>query len=831
MSKFSYDILILIKNLINIEHLIGIKMQKFCYIIILIFTLSLSIFAQREQFKMNGGSIEGTVFDQSTKHTIEYANVVLLSIKDSSLINGTITNSDGIFTLTEVPFGKFLLEVRFIGYKTEKFDIQITPEKKSLNLGEIYIHPNALELNDVVVEGERSPVSYQIDKKVIDVDKIQTVISGNAADVLQNIPSVTVDIEGNVSLRGSANFTVLIDGKPSIISAQDALQQIPASSIQNIEIITNPSAKYDPEGSAGIINIILKKNQNVGLSGIINANVGLNNKYGGDFLFQYRTTDILYTFGMDYNQRTFPGTNKTSNTYFYNDVTSYLNSTGESEWDRNNFSIRGGLEFNTSAKDYFNFMARYGVRGGGQNSTSIYNNYTSVDPFPYLYKNVNTRNRDGDFAGGNLTYQHKFNPKGQELKGEFNFGYNNGDESTITESIRDGNYLEGKKTTEKGPSRSFETKIDYTLPIDESKKFEAGFQNRIGNSDEINELYELNTVTGEYEYQTQFSNSTKYENNDQAIYATYSQEIENFGFQGGLRGEYTYRTTTLINQNQSITIDRWDYFPTLHASYKFSKATQLMASYTRRIQRPRGWQLEPFYTWMNANNVRIGNPGLLPELIDSYEAGIQSFIGNVNFSFELYHRVTNNKIDRVRSVYDVNVNLDSAVNIGKDFSTGGEMMIIFDPVKFWNINLMANFYDYRIEGVIFDEPFERKSFNWSIRMNNMFKVGPNTQIQYNINYNSPGVSSQGTWEGFLTSDVSLRQDFFDKALSLTLQVRDLFRTAKHEFTSSGPDFSSYNYFESESPMVMLNARFNFNNFKAKRDRGDMENMNDSEDEF
>jgi outer membrane receptor protein involved in Fe transport len=256
-----------------------------------------------------------------------------------------------------------------------------------------------------------------------------------------------------------------------------------------------------------------------------------------------------------------------------------------------------------------------------------------------------------------------------------------------------------------------------------------------------------------------------------------------------------------------------------------------MASYTRRIQRPRGWQLEPFYTWMNANNVRIGNPGLLSELIDSYEAGIQSFIGNVNFSFELYHRVTNNKIDRVRSVYYVNVNLDSAVNIGKDFSTGGEMMIIFDPVKFWNINLMANFYDYRIEGVIFDEPFERKSFNWSMRMNNMFKVGPNTQIQYNINYNSPGVSSQGTWEGFLTSDVSLRQDFFDKALSLTLQVRDLFRTAKHEFTSSGPDFSSYNYFESESPMVMLNARFNFNNFKAKRDRGDMENMNDSEDEF
>lgn len=807
-------------------------MKKTLAIILhLIFILNITNIAQRQPLNMNGGSLEGIVYDQSTKHTIEYANVVLLSVKDSSLVNGTITNSEGLFNITGVPFGKYFLEVRFIGYKTEKFDIQLTPENKSVNLGEIFIHPNALELNDVVVEGERSPVSYQIDKKVIDVDKIQTVISGNAADVLQNIPSVTVDIEGNVSLRGSTNFTVLIDGRPSIISAQDALQQIPASSIKNIEIITNPSAKYDPEGSAGIINILLKKNENIGLSGIINANVGLNNKYGGDFLFQYRTQDILYTFGADYNKRTFPGSNKTTNTYFYDDVTSYLNSTGDSEWDRNNFSIRGGLEFNTSAKDYFNLMVRYGIRGGGQNSTSIYNNYTNLDPSPFLYKNINNRSRDGDFAGGNFTYVHKFNPNGHELKGEFNFGYNNGDESTITESIRDDNFLEGKETTEKGPSRGYETKIDYTFPIDDTKKFEAGFQNRMGNSDEINELYELNTSTGEYEYQTKFSNSTKYENNDQAIYATYSQEIENFGLQGGLRGEYTYRTTTLLNQNQSITIDRWDYFPTLHASYKFSKATQLMASYTRRIQRPRGWELEPFYTWMNANNVRIGNPGLLPELIDSYETGIQSFVGDVNFSFELYHRVTNNKIDRVRSVYDVNVNLDSAVNIGKDFSTGGEMMVIFDLFKFWNINLMGNFYDYRIEGLIFDEPFQRKSFNWNMRMNNMFKVAANTQIQFNINYNSPGVSSQGTWEGFFTSDVSLKQDFFERALSLTLQVRDLFGTAKHEFTSSGVDFSTYNYFERESPMVMLNARINFNNFKAKRDRGEMENMNDSEDEF
>ena len=211
-----------------------------------------------------------------------------------------------LFRLSDIRSGKYRLEVRFIGYNTQRFDVDINPEKPIVDLGEIFIKPAALKLNDVVVQGERSPVSYQIDKKVIDVDKIQTVISGNAADVLQNVPSVTVDIEGNVSLRGSTSFTVLVDGRPSIMSAQDVLQQIPASSIESIEIITNPSAKYDPEGTAGIINIILKKNQNLGLSGIVNGNVGLKEKYGGDFLFQYRTPDILYTFGMDYNKRNFP---------------------------------------------------------------------------------------------------------------------------------------------------------------------------------------------------------------------------------------------------------------------------------------------------------------------------------------------------------------------------------------------------------------------------------------------------------------------------------------------------------------------------------------------
>jgi outer membrane receptor protein involved in Fe transport len=245
-----------------------------------------------------------------------------------------------------------------------------------------------------------------------------------------------------------------------------------------------------------------------------------------------------------------------------------------------------------------------------------------------------------------------------------------------------------------------------------------------------------------------------------------------------------------------------------------------MASYTRRIDRPGGWELEPFDTWMDANNVRRGNPALDPEFIDSYEFGFQTFLGKAVLSSELYYRVTHNKIDRVQSVYhdSANVTLHTPENIGKDYSLGSELMLILDPVEFWDINLMGNLYNYKIEGILFNKAFSRESFNWSSRFNNVFKISKSTTLQFNVNYNSPTVSSQGTREGFFTADVSAKQDFLDRKLSLTVQVRDIFSTAKYEFTSQGQDFYRYNYFTRESPMVMLNLRYNFNNFKQDRDR-------------
>lgn len=428
-----------------------------------------------------------------------------------------------------------------------------------------------------------------------------------------------------------------------------------------------------------------------------------------------------------------------------------------------------------------------------------------------------------------MTYIKKLGAKGHEIKTEFDLGFDDSDEFTLTNEIENGVQIGGRRTGENGPSKEFEGKLDYTLPISEQSKFEAGYEGEIEMSDENNDLSEYSAASGQYEILEEFSNSTRYLESGHSLYSIYSNQFWGIGIQAGLRAEYTYRTIDLVKQNQEYKIDRWDYFPTFHSSYKFDQGTQLMASYTRRIQRARGWHLEPFLTWMDANNVRIGNPALLPEFIDSYETGVQSFIGDISVSAELYYRKTNNKVENIRSVYQENVTLNSIQNVGSDHAVGTELMVIADPFDIWNVNIMANIYNYTVEGVIGDQSFSRTSNSWTGRLNNVFKLSTATQVQFNINYNSPTVSSQGKREGFFSSDAAIKQDLFNRKFSFILQVRDLFGTAKHEFSSQGPDFYNYNYFERESPFVMLSFRWNFNNYKPKRDRLDQEGFNQVDD--
>ena len=779
-----------------------------------------------------GEIITGRVMDSSLKTPIEYATIMLFDRTDSVQVTGTITDENGRFRLENVRPGSYFINVGFIGYLVRTVhEIDVGRGPSPTDLGDIYLEQTAVSLGEVTVLGERPTIEYHIDKKVINVSQQHTAISGTAIDVLESAPSVSVDIEGNVSLRGSSNFTVLIDGRPTILDANDALQQIPASTIENIEIITNPSAKYDPDGTSGIINIVMKKSRPQGISGILNANGGFDDRHGGDVMLTHRQNGLSLLLGGNYNKRSHPGTSRDKNQTFHEDTTSNIYSSGDTRRGRTAYGLRGEIGWTMTSQDALNLGLRYGGRSGERNSNLDYDQWSEPEDIHTLYTSSNKTERSGDFYAIYTNYQHRFASKEHELTAEAVFSHRDGDEETFNKLLAtDGTISSGQRSTEAGPATRTRMKLDYVRPFNQNHRLESGYQSRLGQSEDRNEMFEYDTLLSDYMFLPQFSHKTDYTRNIHAMYTIYAGALGAFSYQAGLRGEYTYRAIEIPEENRKFLIDRWDYFPSTHLALDIGGGKQLMTSYTRRIQRARGWFLEPFDTWSDAYNVRRGNPTLKPEYIDSYETGYQTLVWGHFLSLEAYYRVTHNHVEFIRSVYAENVTLRSVENVGKDYALGTEYRLNLEPHKLWKLDLLGNLYNYRVEGNIEGTPFSQESFSWDTRLNNVFNLSRSIRIQLDGVYRSPTVTSQGDREGYFTANAALRKDFFGKALSATLQVRDVFATAKHEYTSEGTDFYNYSYSEHKAPVVMLNLRFNFNNHKSERKREQNQNQEDPEDD-
>ena len=768
-------------------------------------------------------TLTGKILDAASGAPLEYATVLVTSLRDGRQVTGGVTDKNGAFSLADVFPGRFRMVFQYMGYRPDTLQ-NVSPARGSqiLDVGIIRLQSTVLPGEGVEVQADRPEFEYRIDKRVINVGQQQTALSGTAVDVLENVPSITVDVEGNVQLRGSSNFTVLIDNRPTPLESNDALQQTPASIIDQIEIITNPSAKYEPDGTAGIINLITKKTKKGGITGISNANLGLDdmeNRYGGDFLLNVRTSKMNLFLGADYNKRRFPGSSTVDHREFRNDTTFVRYSAGDDSRGGRSYGIRGGADFFATEKDLFSVGFRAGGRSFGGSTETRYREWSEPGISISAHRSEDAMDRGGDFAELNLDYKHDFAKKGHELLAQVILENETGDEEeynvlyTMTDSL-----AQGQKTTEGGPEKDLRIKLDYTLPLGEVQKVEAGWQTRLGEQEESFKRFDYNPLSGLYEFQSLYSHDVDYSRTIHSLYGIYANGIGDLGFQAGLRGEYTGRTIKVRNSADLFTIDRWDVFPTGHVSYAFAEGRQAMASYTRRIQRPRDWNLEPFETWMDAYNVRRGNPDLKPELIDSYEAAFQSRIGQNLFSIEAYYRVTHDRIETVRSIYAPRVTMNTIENTGKDYALGSEIMLNVSPWKPWNINLMGNLYQYRVKGVLFGEAFERESFNWSIRSNNTLRIGSNTRLQVTGMYNSASVSSQGRREDHFMMNLGLRQEFFDRTLSATLQVRDAFKTGIFESTTEGPGFLTWSQGKRQAPVYTLTLTYNFNNYKREREQ-------------
>lgn len=768
------------------------------------------------------GTISGRVIDSLSNDPVEYATVALYLHDSKKLVGGMISDLTGSFRFKGLEFNNYDIEISFIGYNDLMTrNVQVSENQSTIDLGKVHLQRSALNLKEVEIVGGAPAIEYQIDRKVIHVDKQITAISGTAVDILESVPSVSVDLEGNVTLRGSSSFAVYIDGKPSVLEASDILNQIPASSIADIEIITNPSAKFDPDGTAGIINIKMKKIKLEGFNGVFNANIGQYNTLGGDFLLNFKKEKYNLYFGADYNKRRRKGTMINNRTTTTNDTIFHTNAVGDRERNQTGWNVRTGIELNPTKNDYANIGLNYGNRSHGGTFVSKYDAWIEPVNAQNRYTSYEDEKRSGNNYSVNFDYRHQFGHPEHELAFQLIYDGHDGDETSINElSDSIGQIVSGQTSTESGPMARIRLKMDYTRPILGKNKLEAGYQSILARSKEENTVSDYNAVTHGYDLIPEYGHVALYNDDVHAVYATFSGETKKFGYMVGLRGEYTNRKMELQDENTHFTLDRFDYFPSLHVSYQFPNDHQVMASYSRRIERPRSYFLEPFITIEDAYNVRKGNPELLPEYIDSYDLSYQKKFKKNFVSLEAYYRITHNKIERVRSIYQDNIMMQTFENVGSDYSLGLEAMLSLDLVKWWKMELMGNLFNYRVEGTLYDTPFSRTSLNWGSRLNNTFFAGDFTKLQINGNYNSPSVSAQGTREGFYILNVAVSRDFFRRKLTLIAQARDVLSTAKHEFTSEGTDFYNYIMYQPKSPFFSLTLTYKLNNYKMKKNRGD-----------
>ncbi len=773
---------------------------------------------------MPAGSITGQVYDADLNVPIEYANIVLRSFRDSSQVNGTVTDKSGHFILPGVRPGRYFVEVSFIGYRDKTVrDVAVGPGV-ARDLGRLTLRQTAVAMPGVEATAERPTLDYRIDKKVVDVSKMATAASGTAVDVLENVPSVKVDVEGNLTLRGSGNYTVLVDGKPSPIEGSDALQQIPAGTIDKIEIVTNPSAKYDPEGTSGIINVLLKKQRQAGLSGTATLDGGWPQRYGGSLLLNYRFNGLSLFAGANLRNGKSPGTRSTESwTRDSTGDTTFSNSTGEGGRERGSYGLRAGGDMRFSGHDRTSLSFRYGDHGFGRNQLATYERWTKPGTDTSMEISRDSSRRGGGFLSANLDHQHTFDRDGHQLAASISHNRHDGiDRSVNLLSTEAGSLVSGRREEETGPRQRSRVKLDYTLPLDEDDKFEAGYQAGFRRARNATNVFEYVAATDSYKYRPEYSQTVDYSDNIHALYAQYAGRIAGFGFQPALRAERSDRLLEadtigeLDDWDTSYTFNRWDYFPSLHLSYDLPVNQQVMASYTRRIERPRGWELWPFLSRPDAYTVRRGNPNLKPELTDALEAGWQMPLGGSRISAEGYYRVTHDKVERIRSVFEPGVILFTADNVGTDYSLGAELLFDLQLVKWWRLNLSGDVYDYRITGKVGDQDFSNSSFNWGGRLSNEFRLPTQTRLTFGLRFESPEASAQGSHAGHFITDAAIRQQFFNRQFSVTLQVRDLLGTGKFESTAEGEDFYNHFRFERSAPMVRLNLTWNFNNFRPDR---------------
>ena len=831
------------------------------------------------------GKISGRVYDKQSTKAVEYASVVLLNPKDSSMIQGVgaVTASNGSFSLN-APYGTYLVRVTFMGYAPYMHSAKVVLSEKNshVSLGKIVITPSSATLDAVVVKAERTMVEYQLDKRVVNVDKNIVASGGTATDVLQNVPSVSVDNDGNVSLRGSSNVKVLINGRPYELMGNDLeslLEQTPASSVESVEVITNPSAKYDPEGMSGIINIKLKDKASsaMGLNGSASLNMGTPLAFlGRDYPSQMDKIipTAMATLNLNYTTEKYnlffaaDGGKRSHGHLAHSNIERMRNGAAWSHDTNDQYSIGGNTmgSVKIGGEYFFNsknsLLASYQLRGGNRHH---WNDMYSTDLLTNGLLNYNQKglsdNRNVNHSV-NMHYTHKFDNEDHVLTADATFShrhvrgegsqeqiYNVGPGGDST-AIWNNYYL--RESESENHHNALNLKIDYAHPFESGWKLETGYEGRMDWPDQDARYYRTDFDTTHVLDVRRFDDlsSTHFNYTQQvhAVYATFGGKIgSQLSLQAGLRGEYAMTDGYDINHEQTkVEKEYWKLYPTLHLSYEISKMQSLQLSYSRRVRRPHMWDLNPYMNVREGQELGFGNPNLDPEFTNAFELSYNLGFEKVNFYTSAYFRQTNNMMTRYGYVWDsasathyspwepYNSEYDGYwastwQNLSRGLNYGLEFIVDWQVTKWWKFNVSVNLYENRIEGTKLLDNKSTEAFQASGKFNSFMMLPKDWTVQFSGQYWAPWLDLQTEMYSSYWFDLAVKKDVLKKRATVNLRIGDIFCTGGWGHETFTDQLNRVVRSKRLSPSVTIGFTYKINNgLRQQRTDNFMEEESESE---
>ncbi len=774
------------------------------------------------------GKVGGLLLDDESGEPLMFASIVLFRERDSTMVTGSISDETGRFLIDRVPPGRFYMRVNYVGYPPlDVPGIGISPRSAEFDAGTIRLQPGSRTLSEVTVEAARELMEVGLDRRVFNVSQELTATGGTAIELMQNIPSVAVDFDGNVSLRGSANVTILVDGRPSGLtglSGSEALEQIPSSMIDRIEVITNPSVRYAPDGTSGIINIVLKKERRSGYNGMLSLNASSRNRYNGSLNLNYKTGDVNFFANYSGRLSRTDGFGSSFRTSFLSDTT-FLDQQMDFENRMNSHNATLGLDYQMNRFNTLTFSVMYNSwERGGLNETDYSSLGSRLDPTGFFTR---VSDDDMDHAGMNysLNYRRSFPERNRELIADLVFSNrsmmrteDNQQRFTDRNGSPEGSPGLMENTIMEGSNWLFSAQLDYVHPMGEDRKLETGGRAYLREMDS-----DFNFLGYDMEAQAWINNpglSNRFVFREQvySAYGIYSAMLGAYSLQAGLRMEQAFvqanqRTTQEVFNNQYFSL-----FPSLHLRRNFENNRSAQLSYSRRISRPNNRVLNPFVSYSDPYDLSFGNPGLRPEYINSLELGFTRFWERLTLNPSLFYRHTDGMITRFRTMDENGIAYSTWENLNTGISYGAELVASRQLASWYRLNGTFSYFRRIVEGGGPMAEMRNDSYSWTARVVNNFTLPRGWSAQLNAFYNSPVVMLQGEMREMYAADVAVRKNVLANRGTITLRLSDIFNSQRFRMYNYGDNFTIDMERVRNSRMLFLGFSFRINEFERNNNQ-------------